>query len=720
MANNFAKFLSNTAIVDQNERLRSSLERGSFVLDDLQDRFAGWIDRFPITTAVEDLEYGNIGKIVDQDTATLGVKNEDVIYIPANHSDMCKFGDSQDLGYQRISNAIIDQVDSIKQEIERKDHQQRQAAQTQSRGVDFAEELPIRSASGVAPSELPAETESAVQNQIETPIDSAQQKTGTHQTQQATISLDLTEWRLENPVDAQELEEQAAQPEEMIVVEVGIQPSPISLDVYSRLVEDFIDQIKSPSEEFRQGFDRIKNFRKQKTGANEEEGSEQAEAQGKPPPYQAFLGNFHENSRLSQERALYLAALLGRKPMVYKFLQAGINPNSTPDFDFDEVQLTPLGAAIMMHEDDVLQLLLDGGADLRLYYYDPNDNAETADAGAEQLQGDPAPAEETAAKPDEAPAAEQEKSYSRSITCDACGDRIADLEDYYHCGTCRHGNFNICQSCVGNKFSCFGKSVGHTLSKRRVVNGEVQEGGGGELEQESEEVVPELDTSLELPLEALLVTACNGTANATGLILEYGHIQAIPDDLQVVQSTVLLGQAETLEVLIRHGASVDECDQDETTALHYACLKGYQAEAETLLRLGANPNKQDHGLRNALHYAVAGKNEELLKVLLGWESPAVDLEALDEDGDPALMYSATTVGSEKLTLLLLEKGASLKPVNKEGKSLSEQAQAVAGNEENVGMLAVGFYFLLFFQATLVRFLSFLLSTLLDLPPKNLR
>jgi hypothetical protein len=45
-------------------------------------------------------------KIVDDDSASLGYPNEIKETIPANHSDMCKFENAEEVGYMRVSGAI--------------------------------------------------------------------------------------------------------------------------------------------------------------------------------------------------------------------------------------------------------------------------------------------------------------------------------------------------------------------------------------------------------------------------------------------------------------------------------------------------------------------------------------------------------------------------------------------------------------------------------------
>jgi hypothetical protein len=50
-------------------------------------------------------------KIVDDDSASLGCANERKWWIPANHSDMCKFKDRKEIGYKRVTGALKNLVE---------------------------------------------------------------------------------------------------------------------------------------------------------------------------------------------------------------------------------------------------------------------------------------------------------------------------------------------------------------------------------------------------------------------------------------------------------------------------------------------------------------------------------------------------------------------------------------------------------------------------------
>lgn len=107
IATNFA----NVVLKDHNARIIDALKTGSEILERLQDSFCGIVKQVSIFSFLEDIAYGSAGKIVDDDSATLGLPCERKQWIPANHSDMCKFKSETDHGYERVSGGIIDLVE---------------------------------------------------------------------------------------------------------------------------------------------------------------------------------------------------------------------------------------------------------------------------------------------------------------------------------------------------------------------------------------------------------------------------------------------------------------------------------------------------------------------------------------------------------------------------------------------------------------------------------
>ena len=52
-------------------------------------------------------------QIVDDDSASLGFPHERKIWLPANHSDMIKYHDREDVSFRRIASAISEIVKDL-------------------------------------------------------------------------------------------------------------------------------------------------------------------------------------------------------------------------------------------------------------------------------------------------------------------------------------------------------------------------------------------------------------------------------------------------------------------------------------------------------------------------------------------------------------------------------------------------------------------------------
>lgn len=106
-----ATIFANVVLKDHNARIIDALKTGSKILERLQDSFCRFVKQISIFSFLEDIAYGSAGKIVDDDSATLGLPRERKQWIPANHSDMCKFKSETHHGYERVSGGIIDLVE---------------------------------------------------------------------------------------------------------------------------------------------------------------------------------------------------------------------------------------------------------------------------------------------------------------------------------------------------------------------------------------------------------------------------------------------------------------------------------------------------------------------------------------------------------------------------------------------------------------------------------
>nr|XP_054112317.1 putative ankyrin repeat domain-containing protein 19 isoform X2 [Callithrix jacchus] len=167
-----------------------------------------------------------------------------------------------------------------------------------------------------------------------------------------------------------------------------------------------------------------------------------------------------------------------------------------------------------------------------------------------------------------------------------------------------------------------------------------------------------------------------------------------PEDLEELHRAAWRGDVPGLErVLVPGGPGVDERDNENRTALHFACACGHPAVvallvdrkcqlncfdsnkrtalikavqckkeecATILLERGADPDLPDIYGNTALHYAVHNEDESLAEKLLLYST---NMEANNEDDLTPLLF-AISLKRQQMVELLLERGANLLAVDK--------------------------------------------------------
>lgn len=108
------------------------------------------------------------------------------------------------------------------------------------------------------------------------------------------------------------------------------------------------------------------------------------------------------------------------------------------------------------------------------------------------------------------------------------------------------------------------------------------------------------------------------------------------------------GDASLCARLVARGAALDGGDDDEDTALHWACDAGHFETAERLLSLGASPNVQNAEGSTPLHNACACGHVRVAELLL---ARGASPDAEDEEGRTPLQGAAPEA-REDLTALL--------------------------------------------------------------------
>jgi len=94
----------------------------------------------------------------------------------------------------------------------------------------------------------------------------------------------------------------------------------------------------------------------------------------------------------------------------------------------------------------------------------------------------------------------------------------------------------------------------------------------------------------------------------------------------VLSIAAMFGEAEIAQLLLDHGAKVDELDGPGQTALMFAAEGGYKEVVKILLVAGADPSSEDRNGETALDKAVNKNHFEILKLLEPIESQSISPE----------------------------------------------------------------------------------------------
>jgi hypothetical protein len=114
---------------------------------------------------------------------------------------------------------------------------------------------------------------------------------------------------------------------------------------------------------------------------------------------------------------------------------------------------------------------------------------------------------------------------------------------------------------------------------------------------------------------------------------------------------------------LQDDCDVDERDADDETALHYACLEGFQEGVQMLVKAGAGPNFQNKHGATPLHHASRRGYTAIVDMLVG---AGADKDIQDEDGDTPL-HLASMHGFLGITETLIT-GDNVGFVNNNGKT----------------------------------------------------
>ncbi|EAY09498.1 KIAA1223 protein, putative [Trichomonas vaginalis G3] len=148
-----------------------------------------------------------------------------------------------------------------------------------------------------------------------------------------------------------------------------------------------------------------------------------------------------------------------------------------------------------------------------------------------------------------------------------------------------------------------------------------------------------------------------------------------------IHYAALTNNKETSNLLISHGANVNESDKYGKTALHYTAENNFKETAEILISHDANINEKDKYGQTALHLAINANHKEVAELLV---SHGANTNEKDEQGKTALHYAAE-YNRKELAELLISHGANINEKDRQGKTALHYA-ASKNSKETVELL----------------------------------
>ena len=106
--NNFASLV----VKDNDGPVISAFERGSEVLKTQQHPFAGMLSKLYIYSVLEEANISLNRKVVENESASLRVEDKELLFLPADHSNIVKFKSTQEICFRRVAGALKDLVDN--------------------------------------------------------------------------------------------------------------------------------------------------------------------------------------------------------------------------------------------------------------------------------------------------------------------------------------------------------------------------------------------------------------------------------------------------------------------------------------------------------------------------------------------------------------------------------------------------------------------------------
>ena len=757
VATNLAKVLKK----EHNDTIVNALSRGSSTLEGLQSSFAGISDRFSYSTFSEEREYPGIGKIVDDESAILYLPKESRNSIPANHLGMSRFGSVSETGFKRVVIAIkaLLRAAAMRDPI-------RHNSTPSLTGVGGPAMAPARSYPpapyeyGRYPSDrgvpsygyfppgggypsgygrpsfspygspelddrgLPIlldrvsisqsmsdgdtvvgtspKSSTAPPSVLKPPEEAKEEEQAAHDDVPDEVADEVATGEEAAP-EEETAEEQAAEEEQEPPV-----PSPITHDMYVRLVQEFTDKEKAIDGEFKDGINRINFYRKrvverlflEKAKAQIEAGngfSEDVSSEIASRPYSsgAFCNACKANPPTFQHCIIcdegdydICSACVdkgvkcpGNHPLV-KITRATDENAESParpeeeslfpvddpleGFDVDDLETiirTLYLAALLGGHDDIIISIVQYGTDSESEVNLP------PNFGTSRIRLTPLALAILMGRDDNVTSiltAMPDMLVWHETVNDVAEEQEETLE----------------------KTEPMRQNMGDETESQETASTKDAESTEGDDTSEDSESSAIDEVSEAVAIEAIRLACSHGNAQCTKvLLLEWGQ-DPLPKEQYLLHDAAEFGHTESVDILVNWGADIEEQrpPQLRTPLVHCAWLNTDIAKVETLLRRRANVNTQDKYKKTALHYAATNNRLDIVQKLV---DEKVNLEIEDDDGNTPIHYVVEQPEHYAIAKLLVQKGVSLKHKNKKGDDpMSLAVESKADNGDTYLLLAV--------------------------------
>jgi ankyrin repeat protein len=158
--------------------------------------------------------------------------------------------------------------------------------------------------------------------------------------------------------------------------------------------------------------------------------------------------------------------------------------------------------------------------------------------------------------------------------------------------------------------------------------------------------------------DPLFVAATKGANSIIRHLLEFGVIpKVLPNGSTLMHMAGIGGDAETVAIAQKNGATVHDVDRDGSTPLHYAVIHTNDIAVAALLDRGSDIEKRNVHDATPLHHAALGNRPTTLKLLLE-RGANPDVTAIEGDSVMSPLLGAALRGYDEVVKLLLDAGVS--------------------------------------------------------------